>query len=238
MDVIIPPNEENAFFIATSQIITPNQTRQDCLGNSDTGDCTSTSNNCTANEFNADSQGILTGECGDNNYCLVMGWCPLEDDSNPEIINVGNFTAFIKIDIKFPLYKKTRSNTIDRYGNGAPIYGYNLWTINQLLSEATDGDVTDYTQVATSGAILLITSEWNCDLNYAMSHCNPKFKFSCIDGLSNSISNGFNCRTVNYDTTADYRLLRKLAGIRVILVTEYKCTLDLGTTSCLSQQCE
>ena len=36
MDLVVPPNEENAFFIATSQIITPNQTRQDCLGNSDT----------------------------------------------------------------------------------------------------------------------------------------------------------------------------------------------------------
>ena len=53
-----------------------------------------------------------------------------------------------------------------------------------------------------------------------MTHCNPKYKFSRIDGQSNSISNGFNFRSVNYDTMADYRLLRKLIGIRVIMVVD------------------
>jgi len=36
---------------------------------------------CPEGEYNTNSQGILTGTCGQNEICQVSSWCPLEDDS-------------------------------------------------------------------------------------------------------------------------------------------------------------
>ena len=31
----------------------------------------------------------------------MIAWCPLEDDSNPEMIHgAGDFTAFVKVDVR------------------------------------------------------------------------------------------------------------------------------------------
>ena len=114
----------------------------------------------------------------------------------------------------------TRSNTIARNGNKSPVYGYNLFRMNDIIDEATEGSVTNVSEVATSGAIILMTSEWNCNLDESISKCNPKWKFKRIDNEADSISYGYNFRSVSYDVTADYRLLRKLIGIRVILITD------------------
>ena len=102
-------------FVVTARSITPNQQRQfDCPGNEDVPFCTfEDTSNCTqyGTAYDPESQGLFTGNCSTNGRCQVFGWCPLEDDTNPELISgVGAFTAFVKIDINFEEFGVSRSN--------------------------------------------------------------------------------------------------------------------------------
>merc|ERR1712228_521471 len=58
------------------------------------------------------------------------------------------------------------------------------------------------------------------NLDRSEHHCNPEWNFKRIDGQDESISSGFNYRTVTYDTTEGSRSLAKLYGIRFVFVTE------------------
>ncbi len=70
------------------------------------------------NEFYSwNSQGIYTGECGTNNHCELYAWCPVEDDSNIDIVNnIGEFTVFVMIDAQFDRWNVSLSNTKDING--------------------------------------------------------------------------------------------------------------------------
>ena len=41
-----------------------------------------------------------------------------------------------------------------------------LFSVDDMLSDATDGEVTSASDVAARGAIVLVTSIWNCDLDH------------------------------------------------------------------------
>jgi len=150
-----------------------------------------------------------------------MGWCPLEDTAknaqmNNQVINAGAFTAFVKVDIAFSEFGISQSNTLDKNGDGSPIDGYNLFSVNEIISNATNGDINDISDVATNGAIILMESNWNCDLDKGKDKCSPKWKFFRIDSQPGTMSYGYNYRVVTYDTNMESRMLRKLYGIRVV----------------------
>ena len=142
MDIIHPPVESNALFVTTSFVSTPLQTRGGvCNGNEDIDDCT-TDDECEENDYNWKSQGILTGKCGSNNKCQVKGWCPLEDDSIRTVLNnVGAFTVFLKNDIRFPNFNIETTNAKDYEGTGRLTFGKNLFSIDDMLGDATNGQV-------------------------------------------------------------------------------------------------
>mmetsp|Transcript_17697 Transcript_17697/g.27875 ORF Transcript_17697/g.27875 Transcript_17697/m.27875 type:complete len:389 (-) Transcript_17697:220-1386(-) len=225
MDLIRPSMEENAFFLTTAMTITPNQTRGFCDGNpSETPECTVEDASACKEEFYSwNSQGMYTGECGSNNHCQLYTWCPPEDDTDLEVLNnVGKFTVFMKMDVTFDRWNITLSNTKDKNGDGHPVSGYNLLTINEIVSKATDGAIQDISAstLVTEGAIILVSSLWYCDLDYSEEYCESKFDFRRIDGLPDTITSGFNYRTVTYDISKNRRLLEKLHGLRVIFVIE------------------
>ena len=141
MDIIYPAVESNALFITTSFVSTPLQTRGICNGNEDIDECT-TDDDCEFNDYNWKSQGILTGKCGSNGRCQVYGWCPLENDSNPTVLNnVGAFTVFVKNDIRFPNFNIETTNAMDYEGTGQLTFGKNLFSIDDMLADATNGEV-------------------------------------------------------------------------------------------------
>mmetsp|Transcript_38665 Transcript_38665/g.61717 ORF Transcript_38665/g.61717 Transcript_38665/m.61717 type:complete len:392 (+) Transcript_38665:19-1194(+) len=224
MDLVQPSMEENSFFLITARTITPNQTRQiDCPGNDDVPTCSSTDTlNCTQQLYDADSQGLYTGICGNNGRCEMYSWCPLENDTNYDVFNgIGAFTVFVKVDINFEQFGVSRTNIYEQSpGNRAPELGYNLFVVDEMLGNATNGAVTNVSQIAGTGAILLVSSIWNCDLDKGEDECNPEWSFSRIDGKKNTISRGFNFRTVSYDTSETTRYLRKYYGIRTIFIVE------------------
>ena len=115
-----------------------------------------------------------------------------------DVVNIGAFTAFVKVDIAFSLWNVSRSNTEDRNGDGSPVDGYNLFSLDEIIGNATNGGIKNVSQdIVTYGAIILMESQWDCDLDKGEDKCNPKWKFSRIDGEANSISSGFNYRAVN-----------------------------------------
>jgi len=222
MDLVIPATEVGALFLTTAITSTPNQAQSVCDGNDDAAVCTSgDSTNCTAEYFSSKSLGLYTGDCGSNGRCELFTWCPLEDDSIYEIVqNVGNFTIFVEVDVSFDQFNVQRTNTYDVLGNGRPLDGYNLFTLNEMLQMATGGAISDYTEVASTGAILLVSSVWNCDLDKNIDQCNPEYGIERIDGVEGTISSGFNFRSVTYDVTKTHRLLEKYHGVRIIFICE------------------
>ncbi|KAG9487737.1 hypothetical protein GDO78_007497 [Eleutherodactylus coqui] len=88
-DYIIPPQEENAFFVMTNLILTPNQTQRQCP-----------------------EVRVQTGRCVAYNEtvktCEVDAWCPVENDLTvPKPAFLGsaeNFTVLIKNNIWYPKF--------------------------------------------------------------------------------------------------------------------------------------
>eukprot|EP01084_Bolivina_argentea_P134880 237770_1 len=177
MDLVVPNIEEDAFFVTTAMIITPNQTRGIWPGNGDLPACTTqnATKACPYNTYSGESQGILTGNCGENGRCEVFSWGPLEaDHTQKEVENIGAFTAFVKVDVSFSLFDVSRSNTLDKANNGAPIDGYNLFTVNEIIGNATNGEFTNVAgKIANKGAIILMQSKWDCNLDQNENKCNP-----------------------------------------------------------------
>eukprot|EP00486_Rosalina_sp_Unknown_P005631 CAMPEP_0201573202 /NCGR_PEP_ID=MMETSP0190_2-20130828/16919_1 /ASSEMBLY_ACC=CAM_ASM_000263 /TAXON_ID=37353 /ORGANISM="Rosalina sp." /LENGTH=338 /DNA_ID=CAMNT_0047999875 /DNA_START=211 /DNA_END=1227 /DNA_ORIENTATION=+ len=243
MDLVVPSIEENAFFVTTSMILTPDQERDTCPGNKDVQHCNSTDNSCPSKKglYDPMSQGIYTGNCCSDTIspfqctstlnstypydaadrCEVMAWCPTEIDSKSvaqHVENIGAFTVFVKVDVAFSAFGKTRSNTMDKDGTGLPVDGYNLFSLNEIIGNATGGKIKTVNEdIQTNGAIILMESQWNCNFTGNNDDdCNPVWKVSRIDSEPDTISYGFNYRAVNYDTNMNTRLLRKLYGIRVV----------------------
>ena len=138
-DMVVPPSENNAFFVMTNAIITPNQTRSTCPEDHTempsvicdkpfAGFNKETAKRCRKGRISYyTSHGSETGRCvnhdrsktkEDVNVCEIYGWCPVEQDSllmseEPLIPNTEFFTVLIKNAISFPLFdtdKYHRSN--------------------------------------------------------------------------------------------------------------------------------
>ena len=114
----------------------------------------------------------------------------------------------------------------DRNGDRTPKFGYNLFTLNQILRRSTnsrskaneDDEIDSYTDVSLKGAIVLGISDWKCDTDKREQKCKPEWNFWRLDD-SHSISRGFNFRKVDYDINRGSRTLVKLSGIRIVFAT-------------------
>eukprot|EP01084_Bolivina_argentea_P256742 432376_1 len=227
MDIIYPSTETNALFLTSSFVNTPSQTRNICNGNQDIDECNNTGKidpHCDEHNHHWKSQGVLTGICGTNNRCQVQSWCPLEDDSNPIILNsIGEFTVFVKNHIRFPNFNIETSNARNyppELGKkaGKLTFGKNLFRIDDIVSEATYNEYNTH-MLAKSGAIILVEIDWNCNLDKGLDACIPEFSFERIDNDDDGISDGFNFRTVLYHNNSNTRQLKKFYGIRLTFIS-------------------
>jgi len=236
-DLVFPDTEQNALFVTTTTIRTY-QTRGVCDGNHNTGVCR-TNANCTAREMNWDSWGVLTGDCS-NGFCQVMGWCPVENDEKEAEIRyygVKNFTIFVKVNLRFKKFDVLLTNAINRNTSLHSLTPeYNLFTIEYILEKAQ----VDIDSIASTGAIILSTISYNCNLDNGVKHCedHPKFSFQRIDDVIGTVSPGYNFRTTTYEdysvilqTNATIaRILTKRMGLRFLFVLEAQAgKFDLST---------
>ena len=121
-DYVVPPTENNAFFVTTNVIITPNQTQGECPEDPSIpgAKCDPASNNtCAAGTSHTLGHGVYTGKCLDIGVCEVEAWCPVEIDKKPlgsdrALLDASrDFTVLIKNQIEFPYYDARRTNILE-----------------------------------------------------------------------------------------------------------------------------
>lgn len=167
-DVVVPAEENNAFFVTTNVIVTNDQTQDECPESSSVTGAKCTSNSdCPEGEINLLGHGVYTGTCNTTtSTCMVTAWCPIEDDEPVTTYAVLNgtqeFTVLMKNHVFFPFYNKTRSNIIEST-NASYLQGctydsdtnpfcpvFKLGYIVSKALEHRDSDTT-YEQIAYKG---------------------------------------------------------------------------------------
>jgi len=166
--------------------------------------------------------GITNGTCSYKySHCFLRAWCPVEGDVDAYnyLQGVEAFTVYSKVNVQFPKYGILRSNE-----NGKLTENYNLFTIQYMLEKSGNS----FEDLQEDGAVIVVTVDWDCNLDHSADECQPEFKFTRIDETTN-FSPGYNWRYAhNYwlpnpnDTTSpipgrtEYRDLFKVYGIRFL----------------------
>lgn len=179
--------------------------------------------------------------------CEVRGWCPGEPDEDAlaPLDNVGNFTVFLRTDVRFPGMRDKFGRTFDvTNANGTePTPGWNLFTLDEILTMGG----TRYEDVRVAGADLQMNIYYDCDLDNALEACAPRMPFEVtrIDTADSSLSHGYNTRWLSaarseeapvssrndahFDRGADTRALVKAFGPRIrVSITGVGRRFDLG----------
>jgi len=226
-DLVVPPLQPDSLFIATSFLTTPNQTRGICPGNlpmPNPDDGSGEICNCT--KYQGDvaqcceygqhtENGMKLGYCyAGSLYCALAAWCPLESQTTtpPVLPQVRNWTVFDRVDLRYPNFDLTKSNT-----GSVLISGLNLFSVDQIIRYAG----WHYENVSAKGMIVLSTFQYNCDLDKGIDKCDPDISWIRVDPTApTAISKGFNYRyTIQYrdpETGTLYRDLWKVYGINIV----------------------
>ncbi|XP_060780831.1 P2X purinoceptor 3b isoform X3 [Neoarius graeffei] len=176
------------------------------------------------------SNGLLTGYCVNYNTsmktCQIRGWCPAEIDyiQITPMMEVENFTIFIKNSIRFPRFNFTKGNFLPNI-NTSYIKKCNFdFEHNSYCPIFRVGDVIrfshqNFTTLANKGGVIGIKIAWLCDLDKSEDECKPAYSFTRLDAMSQktSVSPGYNFRFAKYfkmENGTEYRTLLKAVAIR------------------------
>ncbi|UJR08640.1 hypothetical protein I4U23_012899 [Adineta vaga] len=229
----IPPMENNAFFVATHQTVSRNQTQGLCPTALDEKlFCTNeTKTLCKTDKPTPDTFGFFTGECVpsredvNTTVCQMEGWCPEESsDSIDYVINENDlreFTVFLKTMISFTLFKKNLRNIqsdIDfkcRYNGSAANADCPIFLLGYILDQFD----TNKTALLLEGGLIEIRQDWTCNFDLHPNTCNPKYEFSLLQSGDVKQSPGINYRFAQkyYQDGKDYRTLTKIYGLRFVV---------------------
>ncbi|XP_035017384.2 P2X purinoceptor 3a [Hippoglossus stenolepis] len=234
-DYVYPPQGAGVFCIMTKLIMTENQYQGRCA-ETDNFSC-KTDEDCHKHYGSILSNGVITGVClkseaNNTGQCQIEAWCPAENDrvSIDPILDVRNFTIFIKNSIRFPLFNVTRGN-FPTTMNASEIRSckYHPET-NPFCPIFRVGDVLSYTgqspeNLTKNGGEIGINIHWKCNLDLNIDNCVPKYTFTRLDApfARNAISKGYNFRFAKYFKTengTEFRTLHKAYAIRFdVMVT-------------------
>ncbi|KPP56446.1 hypothetical protein Z043_125931, partial [Scleropages formosus] len=174
--------------------------------------------------------GVMTGKCvsfnSTLNTCEIRGWCPAEIDyiKTEPMMEVENFTIFIKNSIRFPLFNFTKGNFLPTI-TSSYIKKCNFDPVNNTYCPIFRvGDVIrfahqNFSTLAHKGGVIGIKIGWVCDLDKSEDSCNPSYSFTRLDAVSekNNVSPGYNFRYAKYymmENGTEYRTLLKAYAIR------------------------
>ncbi|AWP12063.1 P2X purinoceptor [Scophthalmus maximus] len=235
-DYVYPPQGAGVFCIMTKLIITENQFQGKCPESIKRFTCTE-DKDCHKHFGSILSNGVITGVClqlynGSGGQCEIRGWCPAEDDTAKiePMLDVKNFTIFIKNSIRFPLFNVTRGNFPSTMTASA-IKSCNFHPeTNPFCPIFRVNDILGYTgqaveSLADKGGEIGINIEWKCNLDLNIEYCVPKYSFTRLDApfAKNAISKGYNFRFAKYFKTengTEFRTLHKAFAIRFdVMVT-------------------
>lgn len=232
-DYQLPPLENNAFFIATRQIVTYNQTRDVCASALDDKlfcNSTNVETRCPAGQSTPNTFGYFTGRCVESpenrtvNVCEVRAWCPEELSQSTEYVvnasDVAEYTVYLKTLVTFIAFDINLRNVRDatdftcRYDPkkdpACPIL-----RIGDILS----GLDTNKEALFKNGGLVEIRQLWDCNFDYNHEKCFPEYSFNILQSGDDRNSPGINYRTaVNTRVDdKDYRTLSKIYGLRFVI---------------------
>ncbi|CAG0885689.1 unnamed protein product [Darwinula stevensoni] len=236
-DEVFLEHENNAFFVMTNVIITPNQTIGHCAENNDVCGAPCDPNAppfCPMGE--PLKHGTMTGECILNNStrdytCEINAWCPLENYTKPLgdrkalLEEAENYTVTIKNFIFFPDFGEEyhRRNVLDNYTEEVLRTCYfhpkedrfcPNFKIATILQEA---GINDFNDIGVSGGSVEIRINWNCDLDYDIKYCLPEYEFHRLDQPKVNCTNEpyWNFQYAHFDANNDtFRTLFDVFGIK------------------------
>ena len=217
-DYVIPPVENNAFFVMTNVIITPNQTLATCPEDPNVHGylpCNRT-RKCVEGDIWTMGHGVNTGKCvkavdgSGRSVCEIRGWCPVERDQPPlgpdkaVLEQAANFTVLIKNHVEFPLYGMRRSNILDSsnktylasclYNNETDPF-CPVFRLRTMVESAGQ----KFSDIAVEGAVISVIIDWECDLDHDFKkHCRPEYSFRRLDVPDAKIAPGYNFRHSEY----------------------------------------
>ncbi|XP_055353255.1 P2X purinoceptor 4-like isoform X2 [Paramacrobiotus metropolitanus] len=234
IDFVVPAQESDAFFIATSMVLTVNQSQEACPEDpnvSRKGVWCETDADCTPGQPTPGGNGRKTGRCvnwdKEIKTCEVNAWCPTETDKTPKkpiLHGLDSVTVLVKNHIAFPKFGIKRRNILDsinqtylqscRYNRDTdPLCP--IFNVKDMIMYADE----DVQEISTRGGILGFTISWNCNFDFDQEQCIPVYSFRRLDDKNAKIAKGWNFRTAHY--YYDYngttrRDLVKLWGIRFV----------------------
>ncbi|XP_066501663.1 P2X purinoceptor 4a isoform X2 [Hoplias malabaricus] len=231
-DYIIPPQEENSFFVLTNLNITPNQTQSHCAENPGPKSSCSSDQDCQRGFRDSRVNGVRTGRCVHyselNKTCEVLAWCPLEKDGEPPdppvLAEAENFTVLIKNSIRYPKFNFNKRNILPHINSSylsqcvfhrktdpdCPIF-----RLKDIVAEAEE----DFQAMAVHGGVMGVQIRWDCNLDIPENWCVPRYTFRRLDNKDpdNNVAPGYNFRFAKYYKNVDgeeVRTLIKGYGIR------------------------
>lgn len=228
-DYVTPTQGASVFCIITKLITTERQIQGHCPESELKFKCDQ-DNTCMKQKTKPSSNGLLTGRCVNFNSsfktCEIKGWCPAEiDDVQPDpMMEVENFTIFIKNSIRFPRFNFTKGNFLPSI-NSSYIKQCNFdFQRNMYCPIFKVGDVIrfaqqNFTTLAKKGGVIGIKIAWLCDLDKADDDCKPTYSFTRLDAMSekSTVSPGYNFRYAKYfkmENGTEHRTLLKAYAIR------------------------
>uniref|UniRef100_A0A8C9VA66 P2X purinoceptor n=1 Tax=Scleropages formosus TaxID=113540 RepID=A0A8C9VA66_SCLFO len=225
-DYVTPTQGASVFCIITKLITTENQVQGFCPESEIKYKCKSDSD-CRVFMEKPGGNGVMTGKCvsfnSTLNTCEIRGWCPAEIDyiKTEPMMEVENFTIFIKNSIRFPLFNFTKGNFLPTI-TSSYIKKCNFDPVNNTYCPIFRvGDVIRFAHqnFSTLGGVIGIKIGWVCDLDKSEDSCNPSYSFTRLDAVSekNNVSPGYNFRYAKYymmENGTEYRTLLKAYAIR------------------------
>ncbi|KAJ7994069.1 hypothetical protein DPEC_G00262110 [Dallia pectoralis] len=226
-----PSQGKNSFFVVTNVIITKNKTKGKCPEIPQNGIICKTDKDCKKGFWNQYSHGVQTGACVkfDEMWrtCEVSAWCPLENKKKPPrpalLPSAENFTVLIKNSIRFPNFNIMRRNILpemtDSYLRRCQFNSRTdpwcpIFRLGDIVEEARE----NFSEIAVEGGVIGIQIRWDCNLDWFLQNCLPKYSFSRLDEKKSNrtLYPGLNLRFARYNTVngVEERTLFKAFGIR------------------------
>jgi hypothetical protein len=238
-DLVFPPMERDATFITTNLYFTPNQTRSACYPGSDDwyngvfptaaadASCQKLCVRGTAvNEASTRTGGVWTGmytlkpnttdPTQQNCYCQLQTWCPDENilpfkqQQHPfSLQNVDTWTVSFRQNVEFQAFGVVTTNLSPKDNPTPPIYS---------IAEMLDSAGLAYTDVQQSGAVIVLSSKWKCNLDYSTDQCNPDVSFVNLGQSFNFRRAEYGAEGVPASGAPGTRQLIKHYGIRILII--------------------
>uniref|UniRef100_A0A672M7P1 P2X purinoceptor n=1 Tax=Sinocyclocheilus grahami TaxID=75366 RepID=A0A672M7P1_SINGR len=179
-DYIVPPQEDDSFFLMTNMIITPNQTQSKCAEYPTRKSICTSDMNCTKGFKDAQGNGVQTGRCvhySDSvKTCEVLGWCPMEKKDDPPNAKVThNICVFALISQRNILPNMSSSYLATCVFNRNTNPNCPIFRIKDIFEETQE----DFQTVAVYGGVMAVQIQWDCDLDKDL--CVPQYSFRRLD---------------------------------------------------------